>query len=166
MNEAAKSAGGDILYFVHADSLPPMGYADDVASAISNGADLGSFRFKFKSDNRLLRFNSWCTRLNLLSVRGGDQTLFVKKEVFERLKGYCWKHCIMEEYDFMRRSKKEGFKFKLIQKDVEVSARKYDKNSWLRVNFANVVAMVMWRLGSSPSRIKNTYFTLLRHPKA
>lgn len=75
----AKLAVGDLLYFVHADTLPPDTFLDDIEASINDGADLGSFRFRFESDRVVLKVNSWFTRFNTLSVRGGDQTVFVKK---------------------------------------------------------------------------------------
>lgn len=162
----ANLASGDTLYFVHADTLPPCTFLDDVEDAINRGADLGSFRFSFESDRILLRINSWFTRFNTPCVRGGDQTLFVKQAVFHALRGFCSRHVIMEEYDFLKRAKESGYVFSLIQKDVRVSDRKYHENSYLRVNVANLVAMTSFRMGRDPKKIKETYHGMLRHPKA
>ncbi|MFZ6052376.1 TIGR04283 family arsenosugar biosynthesis glycosyltransferase [Halocola ammonii] len=164
MNAGWKVAGGNVLYFVHADSLPPKTYLDDIEEELKKGSDLGCYRFLFNSRRPALRFNSFMTRFNALSFRGGDQTLFVKREVFEELNGYDESYEIMEEYDFLIRANKR-FKFSIIPKDVKVSARKYEYNSYFRVNVANIVAFTMFRLNCSASSIKRVYFKMLRHPK-
>jgi hypothetical protein len=51
----------------------------------------------------------------------------------------------------------------LIQKDVVISTRKYDSNSWLRVQIANGVAMFMFKGGMHPEKIKQAYKRLLNY---
>jgi hypothetical protein len=164
MNAGWKASSGSVLYFVHADTLPPSSYLDDIEKELEQGTDLGCYRFLFNSKRPVLRFNSFMTRFNALSFRGGDQTLFVKRNVFEDLNGYDESYEIMEEYDLLIRANKR-FKFSIIPKDVKVSARKYEHNSYFRVNVANVVAFTMFRLNCSASAIKRVYFKMLRHPK-
>lgn len=165
MNQGAEMATGKILYFVHADSFPPASYVHDIMAAVKEGYDLGCYRFKFKSDKLLLKFNSYCTRFDRLMCRGGDQTLFVKKVVFEELDGYKDDYLIMEEYDFLIRARKK-YMFKIIPKDVLVSARKYDNNNYFRVNFANFVVFMMFYAGMAQPKMVKTYKTLINHPKA
>lgn len=165
MNEGASIATGEILYFVHADSFPPASFVSDILDAVNKGYHLGCYRFKFRSNKLLLKFNSYCTRFDRLMCRGGDQTLFVKKEVFEELNGYKNDYLIMEEYDFLIRARKK-YMFKIIPKDVLVSARKYDNNNYFRVNFANFVVFMMFYAGVAQPKMVKTYKTLINHPKA
>jgi rSAM/selenodomain-associated transferase 2 len=162
MNLGARVAKGEILYFVHADTMPPSCCFEDVIKALKEGHLVGGFRFKFDSDKKILKFNSFMTRFNVSSFRGGDQSIFIEKKIFEKMNGYDEKYVIMEEYDLLRRVKALGIKYYLIQKDVLVSARKYDGRTWLEVNWANVKAMAQFRRGVPPKEIKNSY---LRHKK-
>ena len=66
----------------------------------------------------------------------------------------------MEDYDFISRARKE-FKFKIIPKNVIVSARKYDTNSYLKVQLANLKIMRMWKKGASHTEMADTYQKLL-----
>lgn len=162
MNYGAAIATGDVLYFVHADARPPASFVDDIAQALAQGYEAGCYRFRFDSDRLLLRINSYFTRFDTLTVRGGDQTLFLNKSLFDRLGGFDEYYVIMEEYDFLRRLwKKDRGSFKLIPKEVLISARKYDHNSWLRVQLANLVAMTLFRMRVSPVRIARTYKRML-----
>lgn len=161
MNVGAREAKGEILYFVHADTLPPASFYEDLVSQIKLGYIIGCYRFKFESSQVLLKINSWFTRFDKMWLRGGDQTLFVLKTVFETLGGYDEQFVIMEEYDFIFRAKKLGA-FKIIPKNVLVSARKYEKNSWLKIQLANLKAIRMFKKRCDPKQIKSMYQQKLR----
>jgi rSAM/selenodomain-associated transferase 2 len=165
LNAGAALAKAELLYFVHADTLPPEDYADQILEAAADGNTFGSFRFRFDSDNRALRFNSWCTRIPVMMVRGGDQSLFIPRSLFQKLGGYREDHIVMEDYDIMRRGKKIA-KFKLIQDDVVVSARKYEENPYWKVNISNFIVFSLYYLGVSPPRLLRMYKAMIRHPKA
>lgn len=162
MNAAANQSTGEIVYFVHADTLPPDSFVMDIAKTIQQGKKIGGYRFQFDSSKPILRFNSWMTRFNIQAFRGGDQSLFVTRDLWEKLGGFDEKYVVMEEYDFLRRAKTYS-SFGLIQKDVLVSARKYEHLSWFRVNFANTVAMIQYKMGVNPSKIKATYSKILNN---
>ena len=161
MNAGAARAIGDVFYFVHADSLPPKSYAKDILDSINAGHLVGCYRFKFDSPRTLLKINSYFTRFDRIMCRGGDQTLYVKRKVFEEFDGYNEKFRIMEEYDFIKRVRRK-YRFRIIPDDVIVSARKYEENSYIKVNFANLVVFTMYRLGYSQDRMLRTYYRLLR----
>ncbi len=162
MNYGVDHSTGDILYFVHGDTLPPSTYMEDIFQALKEGYESGIFRFKFDSDRWILKINSWFTRFDQLWCRGGDQSIFVTRSAFEDLGGYDKDHIIMEEYDFMIRLRKK-YPFKIIQKDTLVSARKYDNNSYLSVQIANFVVFNMYRLGYSQEKIIRMYCRLLNY---
>lgn len=164
MNHGVTFAQGLILYFVHADSWPPASYVTDICEALAAGFPLGCYRFKFKSDKFMLRLNSYCTRFDRIMCRGGDQTLFVDRSIFAQLHGYQDDYVIMEEYDFILRARKK-YRFKIIPKDVLVSARKYDHNGYLRVNLANLVVFLMYFAGCSQHQMLHTYKKMIHHPK-
>jgi len=88
MNEGAAKASGEIFYFVHADSFPPPEFCSDITNAIKGGFPSGCYRFQFDSDHPLLKINSYMTRFDHIMCRGGDQTLFITRELFIQLGGY------------------------------------------------------------------------------
>lgn len=164
MNHGVRLATGDVLYFVHADAIPPASFAQDITIAIKDGYPIGCYRFRFRSDKLLLKINAYCTRFDRIMCRGGDQTLFVLRPLFEELSGYQDDHLLMEEYDFILRARKRG-RFKIIPKDVLVSARKYEHNSYLRVNLANLTMFLMFFAGFSQIQMVNTYKRMIASPK-
>jgi hypothetical protein len=148
MNFAANSADCDILYFVHADVKIHPNYVADIQQALKEGYDMGCYRYVFDSPHPLLKVNGFFTRFPFIWCRGGDQTLFINKNVFEELGGYHPMK-IMEEYDLIQRAWKNKFRFKIIPKNVLVSARKYENNSYFKVMYANYKIMKLWRKGQA-----------------
>lgn len=160
MNLGASQASGDILYFVHADTRVLPSFFTDITTALDSGVPSGCYAYSFDSDSWLLKVNSWFTQFNGLLSGGGDQTLFVKREVFEALGGFDKSYCIMEDFDIVRRLKKK-YPFKVIPKKITVSARKYESNSWIRVQLVNLLMVVLFHLRISPIRLKRLYSRLL-----
>lgn len=162
MNCATQFATGDILYFVHADSRPPLSFYTDIEAALKKGYNCGCYRSQFDSKSLLLKVNAFFTRFNVLFCRGGDQTIFVTKDLFESVGAYKNEMLIMEDYDFLERIRRHG-KFKLFNKATIFSARKYDENSWLKVQKANLAVVRMYKKGSSQKDMLDTYKRMLNY---
>lgn len=164
LNYGSSKSIGNILYFVHADTLPPITYFEDIEEAIEEGYPIGCYRFQFDSKKMMLKFNAYCTRFDRLMCRGGDQSLFITRDLFDQLNGYCEQHKVMEDYDIIIRARKTEA-FKIIPKNAIVSARKYKYNSYFKVNFANLLAFAMYYGKVDHDKIIAVYKKLLNHPK-
>lgn len=162
MNYGATLTSGDVLYFVHADVRIHPDFVSDITRAITNGNDAGCYRFRFASSHPLLRLNSYGTRFPGIMSRGGDQTLFITRGFFNRLDGFREQYVVMEDFDIIVRIRAAG-RFCIIPKDVIVSARKYEENSWLRVQIANLTAFSLFFMNVTPVRIAQTYRRMLNH---
>jgi len=139
MNTAANQAKGDVL---------------------KSGHLAGSYRFKFDSNRLLLGINAFFTRFSALFCRGGDQSMFISKQLFNEMGQFDESYVIMEDFDFIRRFNKRSA-FHVIQKDILVSDRKYENNSYLRVQIANLFAFTMFRRGFCQHKIKALYERML-----
>lgn len=164
MNMGYRHSSGDLLYFVHADSFPPETYLDDLFTAVKNGYQAGCYSFRFDSDLFMLKVNSYFTRFDRIMCRGGDQTLFITRSLFEKLGGFRNDFIIMEDYDLIQKIQRKAT-FRIIPKDVVVSPRKYDKNQYLKVNFANFVIFLMYFFGAGQQTMISAYKSLIYHPK-
>ncbi|MEO5911846.1 MAG: TIGR04283 family arsenosugar biosynthesis glycosyltransferase [Pelobium sp.] len=162
MNYGAKQAKGDVLYFLHADTLPPLSFFLDIEEALKGGFPIGCYRFKFDSEKKILKVNAYFTRFDRLMCRGGDQSLYITRELFDELGGYSEEHKVMEDYDIIIRARKKH-PFKIIPKNVLVSARKYDHNSYLRVNIANFIVFMMFYSKMDHDKIIRFYKKMLNH---
>lgn len=162
MNYGVQQSRGEVLYFVHADTLPPATYLTDIEKAVAEGYPLGTYRSVFDTTHPLLRVNAYFTRFDFLWCRGGDQSIYTQRNIFEELNGYREDYKIMEEYDFMQRARKK-YPFKIMPKATLISTRKYQENSYMRVQLANFIVFNMYRLGFSQERLVNTYGRLLKY---
>ena len=162
MNYGASHANGDILYFIHADTFPPDSFVDDINEAIAAGYALGRYRTKFDSKKRVLKMNAFFTRFDLFMCYGGDQTLFIKRELFIAIKGFDETMLIMEDYEIISRAREKA-KYRIMPKNALVSARKYDCNSWISVQKANYTIVQMYKKGASQTEMVDEYKKRLRY---
>jgi len=162
MNYGASIAKGELLYFIHADTFPPGSFINDISSAITEGFELGRYRTKFDSKKIALKFNAFFTRFDLFMCYGGDQTLFIKKDLFHAIGGFDETMLIMEDYEIITRARLKA-KYKIIQKDALVSARKYDTNSWYKVQRANYTIVQMYKKGATQMQMVDAYKKMLQY---
>lgn len=162
MNMGAKMAKGEILYFLHADAFPPTSFATDILLAISAGNNAGCFSYRFDSDKTLLRINSYCTRFNGIFCGGGDQSLYILNSRFRNLGGFREDYHLMEDFEITGRIRKQIGRFHLIKKDMKVSARKYETNDYMRVNFVNLLIFCLFKIGVSQPKLANLYVKYLK----
>lgn len=160
MNYGASIAKGNILYFIHADTFPPASFIADIEKAVAAGSMLGRYRTAFDSDKTILKINAFFTRFDWFICYGGDQTLFITKELFTAINGFNKQMSIMEDYDLVVRARKLG-RYKIFSKTALISARKYDTNSWLKVQRANRTIVKMYRNGASQQEMVNKYKEML-----
>ncbi|MGH2647333.1 MAG: TIGR04283 family arsenosugar biosynthesis glycosyltransferase, partial [Ginsengibacter sp.] len=155
MNYGASLATTDILYFLHADTLPPVTFTNDITLAIKRGFDAGCFRLSFDYKHWFLRANCWFTRFNINAFRFGDQSLFVKKDLFKKAGGFCENHIVMEDQHLIIRLRKHN-KFAVMQKAVTTSARKYIDNGIYKTQSVFFLIFFMYQLGYSQQRLVRT----------
>lgn len=110
MNAAADGAPGDLLLFVHADTLLPAGWRRDLERVLSDPAVCwGRFDLAFDKGGLLLRLIarliSWRSRL--MRSATGDQAIFVRREDFEAVGGYR-EETLFEDVDLARRLRGRG----------------------------------------------------------
>ena len=132
MNKGASVAKHDLLYFLHADSIPPNNFTTQILRAYKNGAKSGCFRLAFDYEHWFLKANAWFTRFNVNAVRFGDQSLFVTKNIFQKSGGFREDLLMMEDQEIIHRIKKYG-RFKVMNDYVTTSARKYLDNGIYRL---------------------------------
>jgi len=160
MNYGASFAKGDILYFIHADTLPPESFVSDIYDAVEQKFDFGRYRTKFNNNRSILKFNAFFTRFDWFVCYGGDQTLFITKKLFSKLGGFANGMLIMEDYDIVTRAKQLG-RYKIFTKAALISARKYETNSWFNVQHANRTMVSMYKKRATQQDMIQTYKKLI-----
>ena len=162
MNEAATKAKGDLFYFVHADVFPPKNWQQMVMKTVEEGNDFGFFGVRYDSNNWLLKMNAYFTRKDSLFTGGGDQTFFIQKKIFEEIKGFQNELVIMEDFDLFWRLRRAGYSYTILPEQVLVSTRKYDQNSYIKVNLVNGLTFFLFRLGYCQHKLKQFYTRALK----
>jgi len=164
MNYGASIAENKILYFLHADTIPPKKFSGDISKAITKGFTSGCYRLSFDLDHWFLKANCWFTRFNVNAVRFGDQSLFVTKNIFEKAGGFREDLLMMEDQEIIGRIKKSG-KFKVMNRSVITSARKYSENGIYRIQAIFFLIWMMYYLGFSQQKLLRLHRRLIRHHK-
>ena len=162
MNFGASKSKGEVLLFLHADVALPNDFYTQVKKAIANENKAGFFCFKFDKEGFLLKINSAMTRKDGMFAGGGDQCQFFTKETFENLGGFNEDYCIMEDFEIIGKVRKQQIPFTIIQSPVIVSSRKYEANSWIKINLINAYIFFKYKLGTPPEKLRKTYKSLLR----
>lgn len=156
LNRGAKIASGTIFYFLHCDSFPPKNFDLDIIEQIQKRNNAGCFRMKFDLSHPVLFVSQWFTRINHISCRGGDQSLFMTKEIFIEIGGYDENYIIYEDNEIIKRLYQKG-KFVVIPKYLITSARRYRENGVWRLQYHFTVIHLKRRLGHSVESMLDYY---------
>jgi rSAM/selenodomain-associated transferase 2 len=134
MNLGAKQAKGDILYFLHADSFPPNRYDNLIIDEVKKGNNAGCFRMEFNSKHWWLQLASWLTQFSWRACRGGDQSQFITRALFDDIGGYNEDYIIYEDNILINElfARKE---FVVINKKIKTSARLYKKHGVWKLQY-------------------------------
>ncbi|WP_027075346.1 glycosyltransferase [Maribacter antarcticus] len=162
MNEASRLALGTILVFLHADVRPPSTFISDINKTTNAKYDAGFFSYKFDSESFWLKINASFTDKDGIFTGGGDQCLFIRKTIFERLGGFNETQLLMEDFEFFKRMKRARVPYTIVKSNLIVSARKYEYNSYLRVNLSNFLLVILFNIGYPSTTLKAIHDKLIR----
>ena len=162
MNYGAKKATGTILYFLHADSFPPNNFDKHILDEIQKGNLAGCFKMKFNSTHWWLKLAGWLTQFNWRACRGGDQSQFITKTLFEQLNGFNESYIIYEDNDLINKLYAKQ-QFVVIQQWITTSARRYQTNGIWKLQYHFWMIYIKKWLGASASDLHNYY---LKHIKS
>ena len=154
MNLGASRARGRILVFLHADTWLPPQAAGRIMEAIDRrGACGGGFARRYRSDALTLALTC-----RLAGVRNrffgwhlGDQALFVRRDVFEKLGGYR-DLPIFEDLDFSRRLRALG-KTVTLTPPVYSSPRRFARKGPLRTTWEDLLLTGKYLAGVDPNEL-------------
>lgn len=159
MNAGAALGNSDILWFLHADSLPPADAATLIRNALSDPNQCwGRFDVRLSGQHPLLRIVE--TLMNVRSrwtgIATGDQGIFMLRKLFERVGGYP-AITLMEDIAISRLLKRHSWPVCLRQR-LQTSSRRWERDGILRT------IVLMWRLrlayflGVDPDQLARIYY--------
>lgn len=161
LNAGAAEASGDILLFLHADTILSENWNYKILSALSNKEVVGgAFSLSIDSDRLSHKIISSAAniRSKITGVPYGDQGIFVRRSLFEKIGGFK-EIPIMEDVDLMRRLKKVG-RVVLLRDKVKTSARRWEKEGVVYTTIRNWLLISLYYMGVPPERLYRLYKTV------
>jgi rSAM/selenodomain-associated transferase 2 len=150
MNLGAQKARGEILFFLHGDTLVPSDYAQIIAALLSREEAIAG---EEKLLTWVARVVNWRSRV--FSLPYGDQGIFIKTEVFRELGGYA-NLAIMEDFELVQRLRKKG-KIAIAPVAVITSARRWQRLGIVRTTLLNQLIILGYYLGVPASTLARWY---------
>ena len=153
LNAGVLATTGDILLFLHADTLPAKEGIGELLEVMGNESILGgAFRMRFDDPRPLYtRIGANVTQRSLRTHSyTGDQGIFTRRTTFEQLGGHHdWP--FMEDVDYSERMNKLG-SVTLLSHEVETSARRHRHWGLLRTQLTVVLIRILYLLKVHPAR--------------
>lgn len=159
MNAGSAAATGDILIFLHADTVLEQGWSRELSAALDDPSVVGG-AFRFCIDNPSAKYRlveAWVhMRCRLCRLPYGDQAIFIRKTAFQELGGYK-EIPLMEDVDIIGQMKKLG-SISMLQKRAVTSGRRWVRKGIFRTAAINQMTMLMFHLGVSPEKLARLYY--------
>jgi rSAM/selenodomain-associated transferase 2 len=145
-NAGARRATRGILWFLHADCLPPDGFAEAIAGCIDAGAVGGCFQLQLPEQHAILRISDRLGNLavDLVGVAYGDHGIFCTREAFERTGGFPVQE-LFEDADFYRALRRLG-PVRQLRSKVQTSSRRYRYYGPMRTTGAFLLLTALYAL--------------------
>jgi len=163
MNAGAEQATGEVLLFLHADTVLPDLATERIEEVMEGGALWGRFDVRIEGASIMLPVVAALMnmRSRLTGIATGDQAIFITREAFARVGGFP-DIPLMEDIAFSSAMRRIARPACLAEK-VTTSGRRWEKHGvwrtiltmwWLRLRF--------W-LGVSPQALAREYGYVPRH---
>ena len=147
MNTAAKVASGDILFFLHCDSILPKGFLEEIREALRK-TPVACFGIHFSPSTPLMMICSFISnhRVYDRKVMFGDQGIFLGRELFFQMGGFP-DIPLMEDYQFSLNLKKCGIPMGLCKKRLITSERRFSGSFFHKLS-------IMWKMNRLRARYR------------
>ncbi|MCW8942459.1 MAG: TIGR04283 family arsenosugar biosynthesis glycosyltransferase, partial [Gammaproteobacteria bacterium] len=157
MNNGASVASGDVVLFLHADTLLPENVAEIISDAYLGENFWGRFDVRLSNKKYVYRLIECMMnmRSSLTSIVTGDQAMFFEKDLFHRIGGFP-EIALMEDVEISKQLKKISKPVRLKSK-VVTSSRRWETNGVV------ATVLLMWKLrlyyffGVSPEKLSQMY---------
>lgn len=157
MNSGAEVATGEVFLFLHVDTILPESALSAISSSCINDNCWGRFDVRLSSDKFVYRLIESLINLRsrLTSIATGDQAIFIKRDLFNRLNGFP-EIALMEDVAFSKRLKKYSAPV-CLKNRVITSSRRWETKGVIKT------VLLMWKLrlyyffGVTPEKLNKMY---------
>ncbi|MDD2587059.1 MAG: TIGR04283 family arsenosugar biosynthesis glycosyltransferase [Syntrophomonadaceae bacterium] len=157
LNRGAEQASGDILFFLHADSLIDTKVFDDIRQAIEHGYYWGCCTIDFDEDSLFFRLLAWFStwRAKLVSSCYGDQGIYCLKDIFNTMQGFP-ETPFLEDIAFSRKIRRH-YRAHVIPGRLTTSARRFREGGIFKTIVKMQFIKILYKLGMSPQYLIQFY---------
>ncbi|MEU3199373.1 TIGR04283 family arsenosugar biosynthesis glycosyltransferase [Streptomyces sp. NPDC006996] len=158
MNEGARHASGDILWFVHADTDIDPDALGQIRAALADPAVVGGgLTLRFDRRTPGLNYLAWSSnaRARRLHHIFGDQAMFIRRTVFDELGGFP-DLAIMEDLEMSRRLHRRGPLCLLPATSTASARRLVTHGTWRMIVFMQYLKLLYFA-GVDPEAIRARY---------
>jgi len=156
LRQGALAARGDVLFFLHGDSRPPLDARKRIDDALARGAGAGCFRLAYRDSGPALRWIARWANLRTLALRlpFGDQGIFCTRAAYEVAGGFR-DLPICDDLDFALRLRRTPG-FTVLDAACLASPRRYGAHPFRQV-WRNARVLAGYFLGVSPEKLERWY---------
>ncbi len=158
LNTGASAASSQILLFLHADTILPPDFPSAVQQCLEDrNISLGAFSLQVDGGSFLLDWIAGFANLRsrFLNLPYGDQSLFMRKDDFQRMGGFP-EVAIMEDFRLVKEAGKLG-KIQTLPQKVTTSARRWQRLGPIQTTIINQLVILGYYLGISPEKLAAFY---------
>lgn len=159
MNEGVAHATGDILIFLHADTVLPSNALILILASLGSQCYVGgAFTLSIQSQNPLLTIIALGStfRSRLTRAPYGDQVIFIRKSYFDALGGYR-EIPLMEDVELMRRIRKKRGRIIILSTRVLTSDRRWNQEGFLYTTVRDLIIIFLYWCGMSAEKLAKFY---------
>jgi len=157
MNSGARIATGDILLFLHADTILPANACELIGSSVTAGKRWGRFDVRLSGSEKVFRLIealiNWRSRIT--SIATGDQAIFISRELFDQVGGFP-EIPLMEDVAMSKRLKRMA-RPACLDTAVVTSSRRWEEHGVLRTVLLMWWLRLLYFIGVSPCRLRKLY---------
>lgn len=152
----AAETRSDLLLFLHADTHLPVNAGALLAQWFARDeVRIATFRLAFDDSGVFLRACAWCSRIDSVFTRFGDQGIAVRREFYDQIGGFpAWP--LFEDVEFLRRARRVTRVWSL-PAHVTTSARRFRAHGALRQQWRNARLLLRFLAGASPHALAADY---------
>ena len=158
LQAGANHATGEILWFLHADTVPAPDCVRQMRRCLQNENVVGgNFTIRFDGERLAAKFlTRLYPNLRKIGLIYGDSAIFVRRDVYERIGGFA-SFPIFEDLDFIQKLKRAG-EIITLPAVVTTSSRRFENKSFVLTFLRWTILQTLYWLGVSPDTLLKIYF--------
>ena len=157
MHAGTLNATGDVLWFLHADTVPPPHALSEIPRCLEDPSVVGgNFGLVFDGPSRAAKqLTAIYPMLRLLRLCYGDSGIFIRRATYDAIGGFR-PVALFEDLDLLRRMRKAG-RFVHVQSQIRTSSRRFEKRNFAIMWLHWTTLQILYWCGVSPNWLARWY---------